>query len=82
MAKKHKKIVVCPVKPTPPGPNPGPKVGPTVEGGAVFTVLENGLDLVDEAVWTGVPVRIAGPAISCRRPLLESAPIQGAAGLG
>src|SRR6478735_1189435 len=43
MAKK-KHIVVCPVKPTPPGPNPGPKVGPTVEGGAVFQVFENALD--------------------------------------
>ena len=45
MAKiKHPKLVICPVKPTPPHPQ-GPKVGPSVEGAPVLTLLEKALDL-------------------------------------
>ncbi len=52
MAKhKHKpKLVICPVKPKPPGggPRPGQKIGPSVEGAPELTLFERAMDLIKD----------------------------------
>ncbi len=45
MALKKKTVLVnCPVKPTPPGGNPGQIVGPSVEGAPELTLFERAID--------------------------------------
>ena len=46
--KQKPKLVVCPVKPTPPGHPQGPGVTVSAEGPAVLTVFENALDLLSD----------------------------------